>query len=326
MVWRDPYCPKAALKNHFLGDYTAMEELARESLKWFALTGNKKHIEIPYWQLGISLAEQQKPEESLLYYQQGYDWAEKNQNIPVMRWCIGPGYEYYRNAGEYDKAFEYIQKLQRHDLRFKGHIDTTAEKYSLAELYRGLGNNETALNYYREYVKRIDLDHDNIWYRISYPELFALNNKMDSALYYYNQIDTSKLNFQDLNYFLLSFGEFKLINRQYHEALHYLLRSLVFFRERSDVNARLRTIIDISQAYTALRQDNEALSFVREALELSLRKRARQHTRDAYRLLYEIYSRRNQPDSAFTYYQKYVTQKEMVSKRPGQRKICRLQL
>jgi hypothetical protein len=305
------FCSKAALKNHFLGDYPAMEELARESLKWFALTSNKKHIEIPYWELGISLVGQGKAEESLWYYQQAYDWAEKNQNFHVMQECVaGPGYEYYRNIGEYDKAFECLRKWQRLDLRFKGHIDTAGEKYTLGELHRRIGNYETALNYYREYVKRIDLNHANIWFRVSYPELFALNGKQDSALYYYSLIDTAKLNKQDLNYFLQSFGEFNLINHDYKAALHNLLRTVGFFRGFSDLNARLRTIIDIGQAYVALHQHREALGFVREALDLALHERARQYTRDAYELLYKIYQQTNQVDSAFFYYQKYVAQKE----------------
>jgi len=307
------FAPKAALKNHFLGDYPAMEELARESLKWFALTSNKKHIEIPFWELGIALIKLGKHEEGQLAYQQAYDWAEKNQNIPVMRWCIGPGYEYYRDIGEYDKAFEYIRKVQQHDLRFTGQIDTTGEKYTLAELHRRIGNYETALNYYREFVKRIDLSHENIWYRVSYPELFALNGKPDSALYYYSLIDTATLNRQDLNYFLQSFGEFNLINRDYKAALHYLLRTLGYFREWSDMNARLRTIIDIARVYVALDQHREALAFVQEGLDLSLHNRARQYTRDAYELLYKIYQQTNQVDSAFFYYQKYVAQKEKVA-------------
>jgi tetratricopeptide (TPR) repeat protein len=307
------FISRAALKNHFLADYPAMEELARESLKWFALTGNKKLIEIAAWQVGFSLAMQDKLEEGLVYFQEAYDWAEKNGNINWMYMSIGPGYEYYRDRGEYEKAFETFKKEQELDLKFKGHIDTSTEKYILAELYRRIGDNAAALNYYREFVKRIDLKNDNIWYRISYPELFALNDKMDSALYYYNLIDTAQLSTHALNYFLLSFGEFNLLKHQYKSALSYLLRSLVFFRGGTDMNALLRTFMDISQSYAALRQDNEALAFGREALAISLQKRAIQYTRDAYQLLYEIYSRRNQRDSAFTYYQKYVTQKEKVA-------------
>lgn len=309
----ESFCPKAALYNHYLKDYKEMEKMARESLKWFALTGNKKKIEIAYWQVAAALFFQQHYEEAIPYLDQSYYWSEKNVNKDWMYNVLGFKYENYRDIGEYDKAFEAFQKTQQLNLIFDGKKNLKYEFYVLGELYRRIENYSAALNYYRDFVQMIDLNNDNIWFRISYPELFALNAQFDSAQYYYNLIDSSTLNSHELRFYLVSIGELNLLKGESYLALGYLLRGLKYHREAGDMIQVRRALIDIGKTYAFLKQDKEALAVTREALDFSLSARAKQNIRDAYQILYEIYQRRNQSDSAFKYYTKYVAQKEVVA-------------
>ena len=204
----ESFVPKAALQNHFLSSFKEMEILAREALKWFALTSNKRQIEIPYWQVAAALFSQYRNEEAETFIDQSYYWAEKNDNSEWMSFVLGFKYETYRDIGEYEKAYEAFRKTQQLNLSFKGQKDLFYESYVLAELQRRLGNYSTALNHYKELVAMMDLPHENIWFRVCYPELFALNGQFDSAQYYYDRIDSSKCNPDEMRFYLVSLGEF----------------------------------------------------------------------------------------------------------------------
>ena len=306
------YMQKAFIADN-LGDYFEGEQLARDALDWFSRTSDKREIDCAYRGIVVALFNQYRYDEASPYLDLWFYWAEKNGNKREMYEEVGFKYENYRDLGEYDKAFEAFERLQQLDIAFKGKKDPFTEFFSLSELQRRLGNYAVALNYYRKLVANKDLQHQNIWLRISYPELFALNGKFDSARYYYNLIDSSKLNDDDLAFYLASIGEFYLWQKKYDSAITPLLRGLEYYRKVHDINYQKRSLIDIAKTYFGLQKDNEALTYVRQALDLSIRSHAKQYIRDCYEILYEIYQRRNEPDSAFVYYQKYVTEKEIVA-------------
>ncbi len=309
----ESFIPKAALQNHFLNNYKEAENLARESLKWFELTGNKRRIEVVYFQVGLNLFRQHRHDEAFSYLETSYHWSEKNNNKEWMFNVLGFKYENYRDIGEYDKAFDAFQKTQQLNIALTGKIDSFYENYVLAELQRRLGNYSTALNYYRKVIASMDLQNENIWFRVSYPELFALNGQSDSAQYYYNMIDSSKLNDHERRFYLVSIGEFYLLKTEYEKALGVLLRGLNGHRKATDITQINRALLDIAIAYTALQQDQQALAYTREGLAIALQSRSKQYIRDAYQIFYDIYQRRNETDSAFSYYQKYVAQKDIVA-------------
>jgi Histidine kinase len=305
-------CLKAGVRNHQFKDYKGMEALAREALMWFEKTGNKKEIEIAYWQVGAALFFQYNYDEGRKYFEESYYWAKKNNNVEWEFNVLGFFYENYRDIGEYERAFDAFQKIQGIYIRTKGSIDTFYENYVLAELNRRIGNYTAALNYYHDVVKKLDLDHSDIWYRVSYPELFALNGQFDSASYYYSLVDTLKCSRHELRFYLVSKGEFYLLQKKYQQALWCLLRGLKYHREAKDINYVKRALFGVAKTYDALKDDGNALTYTREGLELSLQSKSKQYIRDAYQILYRIYERKNQSDSAFIYYRQYVEQNKLV--------------
>ncbi len=304
---------KAAFANHFFHDYFEMEKQAKEALKWFDKTNNKKLIEVAYWQIAAAIFTQYRYEEAEPYLDLSYYWAQKNKNKDWMYNVLGFRYENYRDIGDYEKAFDAFQKVEQLNETFYGKKDTLYENYVLAELQRRIGNYSIALDYYRKVIEKMDLPHVNIWFRISYPELFALNEKFDSAKYYYNLIDSNKLSTDGLRFYLVSLGEFYLLQKKYTDAIGPLLHSLHLHREASDITQINRALIDISKTYAAIQKDKEEMAYGREGLDLALRSQSKQYIRDAYQIFYEIYHRNNNSDSAFTYYQKYIAQKEIVA-------------
>ena len=294
-------------------DVSQGEQMARQALLQYDRTPDKRNIEYSYLWLGKALFFQHRYDEGAPYLDQSFSWAEKHGNIEVMRNVQGTKYESYRDIGEYDKAFQAFQKNQELNILVDGKKDMWYEHYVLAELQRRLGNYQVALEHYRNVIAAFkDLQHENIWFRVSYPELFALNGKFDSAQYYFNLIDSFQLNEHDMRFYQVSLGEFYLLQNKYREALNNFLSGLSSHREAQDVAQINRALIDLARTYTALQDDGKALVYAHEGLDLSLRSHAKQYIRDAYEILYNIYQRSNKPDSAFAYYKKYVAQKEIV--------------
>ena len=309
----ESYLPKALLSVYYFADYKSTENLSKESLKWFELTPRKNNIERAYFFLASALFNQYQYEKATPYLEKCFYWAEKNKNYESIKDGLGLKYETYRDIGDYEKAFDAFKKTEELDIKLTGKKDVWYENYVLAELQRRMGNCGVALNYYRQVVAKMDLQTENIWFRVSYPELFALNGKFDSAQYYYNQIDSSECTEHDLRFYCVSIGEFYLLKKEYTRAIGYLLRGLQLHREAGDINYVKRALVAVAKTYTEMQKDGMAMAYAREALSLSLQSQAKQYIRDAYEIMYEIYQRKNEPDSAFTYYQKYVTQKEIVA-------------
>lgn len=304
------FCAEAGVKQSFQPqDIKGSEQSAREALKWYGLTGNKKEIEIVYFMIHRVFLNQSLYDSADSYMQLTYYWSVKNENL---EW-VGNCYEIYRDSGEYEQAFDAFQKIQRLRLQATGKVDSMLENYALGELYRRVENYSTALHYYQKLIKNMDLNKANIWYRVSYPELFALNGKFDSASYYYNQIDVKKCDRHELPFYLVSKGEFYLLQNDYKQALGYFQGALKYHREVNDIVQVNRTLFDLAKCYYELQSNRTALVYTREGLSLSLLSRSKQYIRDGYQMLYYIYEKEHQSDSAFFYYKKYVIQKDLVA-------------
>jgi len=307
------YGMKAAIQNRYFRNFSEAVKCAREGLNWFDLTNNKQGIEILYYMLFVAFSKLDQYDDADSSLQKSYEWAKRNHKKEWMYNALVTMYEYYRELGDYDKAFEAFQKYEELTDSLTGKKDMSYENYVLGELQRRLGNYSIALNHYHQAIASLDLNHEGIWLRISYPELFALNGQFDSAQYYYNLIDSSKLDSHDLRYYLMSIGAFYLLRKKYNQALSPLLRGLQYRREANDIPYVKRCLIDVARVYAAQGKDSDAIAYAREGIDLSSRTHAKQYIRDGYQILYEIYRKRKEPDSAFKYYQKYVTQKEIVA-------------
>jgi LytS/YehU family sensor histidine kinase len=83
-------------------------------------------------------------------------------------------------------------------------------------------------------------------------------------------------------------------------------------RRVNDRNEIKRVLLDIAKTYLALNNNKAALPYAREGLNLSLETKSRQFIRDGYQILYSLYDRLHKTDSAYFYYQKYISIKDSV--------------
>jgi hypothetical protein len=147
---------------------------------------------------------------------------------------------------------------------------------------------------------------------MEYAELLTQANQLDSALFYYNLFDSAKAETADLRTFLTSKGEYFLYLKQYTIALPYFQKSLVLHREAKDRRQIKRLLLDIAKTYAALQKNDSAIHYARECLMMALKTNSRASIRDAHEVLYSVYDRMHQSDSAYLYYRNYMSMKEAV--------------
>jgi len=115
-----------------------------------------------------------------------------------------------------------------------------------------------------------------------------------------------------LRYFLVSKGEYFAYLKQFSTALPYFRRGLNLHRQLNDRRQMNRVVLDMAATYAELSQNDSALRYARQGLFMALHTKAKPLIRDAYGILYNVFDRLQQQDSAFVYYRAYITAKEAV--------------
>ena len=222
--------------------------------------------------------------------------------------------------GNYDSAFYFYQKAHQIAILQKNDVWFSDDLTGFATLFRAIGDYNSALNYYREVFQtdtwetiqsRIDGSYET-WTRMEYAEVFSLLHQYDSAWHYYHLFDTTKITDKDLRVYLVSTGETYLLQNDYQKALPNFLRGLAMHRKLNDRNEIKRVLLDIAQTYFALNDNKAALQYAHEGLAMSLETKSRQFIRDGYQIFYLVYDRLHKADSAYFYYKKYITIKDIV--------------
>jgi len=310
----ESFCPKAAVQNHLYNDFAKMEQLARESLKWFDSTSNKKGIEIPYFQVGRALFVQGNCDEGLKNLKLSYEMALMADNINFSNIALESMTDVYRERGEYVKLLETQQKIIQFERESGDTNDYTFhELWVMGLMYMLLEEYSTSLPYWRRlFLIESEVGFGSTWNLTEYAQLLTLSGQTDSALYYYNQFDSNKADMKDLRYFLVSKGEYYMATKEYTKALPNFQKGLIYHRQLKDHNQTKRTLLDIAKCYKVLKNNDSAIRYAKEGLSMALQTKSKPHIRDGYEILYSIYNSLQQTDSAFYYYRNYIAMKESV--------------
>ncbi|OQP53156.1 hypothetical protein A4D02_22425 [Niastella koreensis] len=304
------YLRRSGIANCTRNDYPETEKYAREALRWFSLTANKKELSVAYWFLGRALTNQSHYDEALTNIQLAYQLAKKEGDENCMGMALETMTDIYRDRGEYVKLLESQQELVKRDRRLgdNGYY-SFHELWVLGLMYRLLEEYATALPFWR----RLFLENGFIWSwnQMEYAELLTLAKEPDSALYYYNKFDSAKAGIKDLRFFLISKGEYYLYLKQYNTALPYFSKGLLYHQQLNDRRQINRTLIDLAKTYEALHRNDSAIYYARQGLAMALQTKAKPLMRDGYEIFYSVYDGL-QRDSACMYYKTYIRQKEAV--------------
>lgn len=298
---------------NFTNNFILSESQAREALDWFNRTPDKDHITLAYYALGFAIFAQSRFEEAIHYLQRGQEYAQKAGDITGVIKNLSLIGCADREGGNYEKAFEiYRQCIQKaEDANLPEHI--ASEYFELAELFMQIDDYDTAKKYFYAGFHLGQPQAFYAWRIMTYAETLSHLHQFDSALYYYNTFDSTTLPPALLRTWLASKGEYFLLQGKNQQALDYFEKSLVFQRQLNDRNQLMRVLKDLSVASAGLGKDKDAFRFAKESLAIAEQFKARQFIRDNCQIVYSIYDKAKNTDSAYAYYRRYNVMKDSVN-------------
>ena len=224
----------------------------------------------------------------------------------------------YRQTGNYEKSFSYARQLYDIALKQNNRQWIASSLWGLGELYKWIDDYPAAINYYRRAreMSNDDLNGLQIYpdseirFKMQYAEICGLTNHFDSALYYYRLYKPSAEAYQ--RYYLVSMGEFYLLQGHFQTALENFQRGLTEHRLYHDVNEEMRTLLDMGKTYLILDDYKNAILSGRQGLDIALKAGVNQYARDGYKILSDAYNRQGFADSSNYYFRKYSIVKDAV--------------
>jgi len=304
---------KSSYVLYYLNDFTLSEQIARQSLEWFSRTNDKRNITYAYYALSFSLFAQSRFEEAIHCAKLGQEYAQRDRDtVNVIRSLSLIGCA-HRESGDYETAFEYNRRCLQ--MAEDSHHPELAqgECFELAALFVQIEDYDAAKKYFHIGFSHGGLQMSHGWKVLTYAELLSRQGLFDSALYYYNRFDSATLTPALLRTYLVSKGEYYLLQDRSREALDYFEKSLVYQRQLNDRNQIMRCLKDLSLACEKLNRDKEAARYARESLAIAEQFKARQFIRDICQILYTLYDKAKRTDSAYAYYRRWNNMKDSVN-------------
>jgi tetratricopeptide (TPR) repeat protein len=311
---------QARILQHFDNDFSSSENLAKKAIALFERTNDKRGMEQAYEVLLFSVFSESKFEEAYNGYRRIYLISRANGDSSGQYEGLSGIGLVHLQEGNYDSAFIYMKQAQVIALRMKSDKESQYILFLFGELYRGIGDYKGAMNFYREafrldkpaYIKaRIDEDWET-WLRMEYAELFSLQGQFDSACHYFGNFDNLRAEERDLRVYLISTGEMYLLKGEYARALSNFHRGLAIHRKLNDRNEIKRTLLDLAKAYYYLGNNGWAMKYAQEGIDMAMRTNSNQFIRDGYEIMYSVYDRLHQTDSAYRYYKLFNEKKSII--------------
>jgi len=303
---------KAATESFFNGNHPAAEKLAREALDWYEKTRDKRGIAWAYYNLGWTLCCQSFFTEASKNYEQAYNWYQKTGNELGMFSTLTSWGCNHEESGDFEKGFEYKRQglelayKMNNKLLIRNGLRLVGESFRLIEDYL------SAINYYRQAFQIANPEERGFWPYIEFAELFSLQHQFDSALYYFNLFDTSKVDEDGLQFYRMLKGEFYYSQKEYGKALPYFRKALNYYTPNTDRNRAMRMFLDIAKTYFGLQKNDSALYYARKGLTLGQLAWDKKLNYEGFYILYRVYDKLGQTDSSFFYYRQHIALKDAV--------------
>jgi tetratricopeptide (TPR) repeat protein len=300
------------IANMQTNDFVLSEKLARESLDWFARTSDKRYISMAHYTLGFSLFAQSRFDEAIRYFNKGKEYAHLTGNCIEEIYLLSMTGEAYRERGDYEKAFDVLRECVQLAEAIHSPDMVQSQYKTLAGMFLQIEDYSASEKYFRMAFGSGKPEHADPWNLTVYAELLTREHKYDSALYYYERLDSARLAPAMLRTYLVSKGEYYLFRKEYNTALPYFIKSLSYQRQLNDRNQMMRCLLDLSRTYEQLGQNADAFRYAREGLTIASETDARQVIRDECQVLSTLYDKEGRTDSAYFYYRRYISTKDSV--------------
>jgi tetratricopeptide (TPR) repeat protein len=312
---------KARIAKHFDDDFATVEKFALESLEWFKKTGRKDEIANAYNEMTSALHAQSRFEEAENYFRLLITYYKNTDNKRGLFNILLFAASINKDAGNYEKGFFYAQQSRVIATQEKNLFWIQCHMFLMGELFMKIEDYKAALASFRgafqldtpEFEKwRKESDWD-IWVKMEYAEILSHLGQYDLAAHFFELYKPVNNNDRYYRIYLVSTGEFYFLKKDTKKALQNFLTGLYLHKKLNDRNEVQRTLIFISQTYLARGQYDSAIKFGHEALSVAGNTGAKQIKRDAYQVIYTVYDKLNQNDSANAYFRLYSVYKDSVA-------------
>lgn len=256
-------------------------------------------------------------EKNLTYYQGVADEVGLAYTYRV----IGKSYD---DQGYYEKAFEYFRK----DLEISLKIEEDRSRrslfmwgnYYMAGLYKDVGDNQTALAYYRLSAARAKENELPDLYNSRMGDIYVLVHNYDSARYHFELAhDLISLRLVDpviRKTFLwdpdMDIGETYLAQKKYDKALRYCINPLQFSFPVGPIT--MRVLYDVTKIYEGQKKFAQSFHYAKLLLDVAQTSGARQYIRDGFELYWRLYDQQGKTDSAYRYHLLYIAMKDSLAR------------
>jgi tetratricopeptide (TPR) repeat protein len=279
------------------------EKYYREAISWHQKIQNNNGLGFGLWGLGDALFDKGAIDEANKTYQQSAFYFRKAGNEIMLADLIDRFGYIYAAKGDLEKQFEFIKKGLREKKRIGDKGGMLWSFYRLAHIYRNAGDYETALDYFRRCIQQ----GWRPWRSMG--NIFLEMRNYDSSIYYFQKC------LQDLPYdgpALAGLGKLFMLRKEYDIALSYLEKAIITFRKRKDEGGMIGVMVDIGKSYAGLKQYSKALQYAKESLTIAKRMDSKEVMQNAYEIYWRVFDALQQKDSAYFYYQHFVTLRDTL--------------
>lgn len=300
-----------AAVDYEIGNFAAMEKRSHVAIDIFTKNGHKKRLANAYVLLGQAIWAQSKFDQALEAFDQAaFYFSQFNDSTALGRTYVRMAL-LEEERGNYEPSFQYCLKA----LRF----NRNEAFLSLGQLYADVGDYETARDYYRKISPRLKV---STYLKIG--ETYDLQANYDSALYYYQLYikESRDLSKKTLTKAYALLGGLYLKLKKYETALSYLNRALTDFKEDNNRNWIMRVLLELGKTYKERGEVNKAIKTTNELLTDAEESGARQYSRDAHYLLFQLYDQIEKNDSAYVHLKQYTTLNDEIGIDLSARKLA----
>jgi tetratricopeptide (TPR) repeat protein len=287
-----------------------------------------KKINDQYWlanaynELAYVYRSQGKYQPAVEYHKKAISLIEKTAHSPQEIIIMYDDLSYYfKETGNYKESFEYRKKSFELNKKNNNTFGIFIGLQSFGDLFSEAGDKESADDYYQkaiDFYRSNSIDKRQPYSRLIGLIFLSLSNN-DSALYYLNKALSDADSQNWANSLKVNFKRFVHTDRakvflnsnQYEKAIECLKEPLEFYSENRDNKVLgAATLLTMGDAQFGLRNYPVALGYAKEAFHLATELKRKKDAKDASRLLWKIYDKLNNNDSAYYYLQQFLTMKE----------------
>ena len=318
--------PSQELENGLGGTSPGQEQHYLKAIDAFQKINDQYGLANAYSEIAFVYRSLGKHQSAVEYYKKAISLIEKTASTPHEIIIMYDQLSYYfQQIGNFKESFEYRQKSFELNKKINDTSGILVCLQSFGDLFNEAGDKESADDYYQ---KAIDYYHSNT-FKEGPPTsrviglIFLSLSKNDSALYYLNKAlsdadsqpwaNTLKVNFK--RFVHTERAKVFLNSNQYEKTIECLKEPLEFYSENRDKKSLgAASLLTMGEAQFGLKNYPAALEYAKEAFQLSKQLIRKKDTKDASRLLWKIYDKLNNNDSAYYYLQQFLTIKEDFEK------------